>query len=363
MHTYYEFQNRTYDIISLILYNQVSSFIEHTEIMKETDNKIIIYSSPDKGVTIQTEIKDDTIWLTKKQIAELFSVDRSAISRHINNIYKSQELEQKSTCAKIAHILKKRERSYESETYNLDAIISVGYRVNSKKATQFRVWATTTLRKYLIDGYAINQKRIAEQERKLLDIQRTVELIRQKSKFHELEGHERDLLDIVSEYTKSLVLLHKYDESSLTLGRVNRYLKYRFDEAEYEQISQSVIASVRKKYKLGDLFGAERGDTIKGIVGAISQTFDGKELYASIEEKAAHLLYFVIKDHPYADGNKRIGSMLFLYFLRRNSFLLKLSGEPKINDNAMVALALLIAVSNPAEKDNIIMLICNLIAN
>lgn len=249
------------------------------------------------------------------------------------------------------------------ESYSLDAIISVGYRVNSKKATQFRVWATTTLRKYLVDGYIINQKRLAEQERKLLDIQRTVELIREKSKFRELEGHEKDLLDIVSEYTKSLVLLNKFDEDSLELGKVNRYIKYRFDADEYEAVSLQIIKAMRRKYKLGELFGAERGDKIRGIVGAISQTFDGQELYGSIEEKAAHLLYFVIKDHPYSDGNKRIGSMLFLYFLRRNNYLLKKSGEPKINDNAMVALALLIAVSNPAEKENVIKLIVNLIAN
>lgn len=329
--------------------------------MKDKENKIVIYSSPDKGVEIKTEVRDDTIWLTKKQIAELFSVDRSVITRHISNIYKSQELERKSTCAKIAHVVEKRDRTYESEFYNLDAIISVGYRVNSKKATQFRVWATTTLRKYLVDGYAINQKRVADQQKKLLDIQRTVELIREKSKFRELEGHERDLLDIVGEYTKSLVVLSDYDENKLSLGKVNRYIKYRLDDAEYQTVSEQIIAEMRKKYRLGDLFGQSRGDKIKGIIGAISQTFDGRELYQSIEEKAAHLLYFIIKDHPYADGNKRIGSMLFLYFLRRNSYLLKKTGETKINDNAMVALALLVAVSNPADKEGIIKLIINLI--
>ena len=320
-------------------------------------NKIVIYSSPDREVEIQTEMHDDSIWMRQDQIAQLFGADRTVITRHLNNIFREGELDQKSNVQKM-HIANS---DRPVKFYNLDAIISVGYRVNSKKATQFRVWATTTLRKYLVDGYSINQKRVAEQERKLLDIQRTVELIREKSKFRELEGHEKDLLDIVSEYTKSLVLLNKFDEETLTLGKVNRYLKYSFDADEYGNASRQIIKAMRKNYRLGELFGAERGDVIKGIIGAISQTFDGRELYESIEEKAAHLLYFVIKDHPYADGNKRIGSMLFIYFLRRNNHLLKRSGEPKINDNAMVALALLIAVSNPAEKENIIKLVVNLI--
>ena len=322
-------------------------------------NKIVIYSSPDREVEIQTEMHDDSIWMRQDQIAQLFGADRTVITRHLNNIFREGELDQKSNVQKM-HIANS---DRPVKFYNLDAIISVGYRVNSKKATQFRVWATTTLRKYLVDGYSINQKRVAEQERKLLDIQRTVELIREKSKFRELEGHEKDLLDIVSEYTKSLVLLNKFDEETLTLGKVNRYLKYRFDADEYGNASRQIIKAMRKNYRLGELFGAERGDVIKGIIGAISQTFDGRELYESIEEKAAHLLYFVIKDHPYADGNKRIGSMLFIYFLRRNNHLLKRSGEPKINDNAMVALALLIAVSNPAEKENIIKLVVNLISD
>lgn len=310
---------------------------------------------------MKTEIRDGTIWMTQKQIAELFDVNVPAVNRHINNILNSAELD-KRVISKM-EITAADGKKYKTNIYNLDAIISIGYRVNSKKATQFRVWATTTLRKYLVDGYVVNQKRLAEQERKLLDIHRTVELIRQKSKFRELDGHERDLLDIVSEYTKSLVLINRFDEEKLEVGKVNRYLKYRLDDDEYAEISQKLITLTRKKYKLGNLFGAERGDRIKGIIGAISQTFDGKELYDNIEEKAAHLLYFVIKDHPYLDGNKRIASLLFLYFLRRNNYLLKPSGEPKINDNAMVALALLIAVSGPAEKDNIIKLIVNLISN
>ncbi|OQB06140.1 MAG: Fic/DOC family protein [bacterium ADurb.Bin212] len=329
--------------------------------MNKKDEKMIIYSAPDKGVEIKIKLDHDTIWLTKKQIAELFNVDRTVVSRHINNIYKSEELERKSTCAKIAHVLDKRDRSYESEIYNLDAIISVGYRVNSKKATQFRVWATTTLRKYLIDGYAINQKRLAEQEKKLTEIQKTVALIRAKSDERELVGYEHELLELINEYTKSLVLLNQYDEGALKIGKVNRYVKFQLTEDEYLEAKRKIVELVSKGKRAGELFGREQGNKIKGIIGSINQTFDGKELYDSIEEKAAHLLYFIIKDHPYSDGNKRIGSMLFLYFLRRNGCLYKTNGGVKINDNTIIALALLVAVSDPAEKDSIINLIINII--
>ncbi len=330
--------------------------------MNDTSNKIIIYSAPDGGVEIKTEIKNDTIWLTQEEIARLFGVKRPSVTRHLNGIYKNEELSEKSTCSFFEHVGKQREkRTYRTKFYNLDAIISVGYRVNSKKATQFRVWATTTLRKYLVDGYVINQNRIAEQEQKLLEIQRTVELIREKSKTRELIGHEKELLDIISEYTKSLVLLNKFDANNLQIGKVNRYIRYELTYDDQQEIVESIRENYGGKDGFSQLFGQEREDKIKGILGSISQTFEGKELYESIEEKAAHLLYFTIKDHPYMDGNKRIGSILFIYFLRVNGHLTKKNGEPKINDNAMVALALLIAVSNPVEKENIIKLIINLI--
>ncbi len=325
--------------------------------MKNGNNKIIIYKTPDTGVEISSVIENDTIWLTQKDITELFQTTQSVVSRHLKNIFSSGEIDKKSNMQKMHNAFSDKPVS----EYSLDAVISVGYRVNSKKATQFRVWATTALRKYLIDGYAINQNRIAEQERKLLEIQKTVELIRDKSKTRELAGHENELLDIISEYTKSLVLLNKFDANNLRIGRVNRYIRY---ELTYDD-QQEIVESIRENYGgnegFSQLFGQEREDKIKGILGSISQTFEGKELYESIEEKAAHLLYFTIKDHPYMDGNKRIASILFIYYLRLNGHLNKKSGEAKINDNAMVALALLIAVSNPAEKENIIKLIVNLI--
>jgi len=311
---------------------------------------------------IRVQLTKDTIWLSRQQIAGLFNIDRSVVSRHIKNIYESKELSEKSTCAKNAHVGEKRKnRTYKSEIYNLDIIISVGYRVNSKKATQFRIWATKTLRNYLVDGFAIDKKRLANQEQKLLDIQKTIQFIRDKSDFMELKGHEKELLDIISEYSKSLILLDRFDSENLQIGKVNRYLKYQLEYDKYSLLLNKIKSSLRKKRKLSELFGNEIGDKMKGIIGAINQTFDGVDLYQSIEEKAANLLYLIIKDHPFSDGNKRISSILFIYFLNQNRYLFRATGEKKINDNAIVALALLVATSNPNEKDNIIKLIINLI--
>ena len=325
--------------------------------MKNIDNKIVIYTAPDKSIRMEIEVDKETIWLTQKQIVDLFQTTQSVISRHIKNIFGSGELNPKSNMQKMHNAFSDK----PIVEYSLDTVISVGYRVNSKKATQFRIWATKTLGKYLVSGYAIDKKRLMEQEQKLLDIQQTISLIREKSKFEILSGHEKDLLDIVSEYTRSLVLLNKFDKNNLQIGRVNKYIKYQLSYGDYQKLLDSVKKSYRKIEKIGSLFGSEIGDKIKGIIGSINQTFDGNDLYSSIEEKAANLLYFVIKDHPFSDGNKRIGSMLFIYFLNKNQYLFRDSGEKKINDNAMVALALLIAVSNPAEKDNIIKLVVNLI--
>jgi len=273
---------------------------------------------------IRVQLTKDTIWLSRQQIAGLFNIDRSVVSRHIKNIYESKELSEKSTCAKNAHVGEKRKnRTYKSEIYNLDIIISVGYRVNSKKATQFRIWATKTLRNYLVDGFAIDKKRLANQEQKLLDIQKTIQFIRDKSDFMELKGHEKELLDIISEYSKSLILLDRFDSENLQIGKVNRYLKYQLEYDKYSLLLNKIKSSLRKKRKLSELFGNEIGDKMKGIIGAINQTFDGVDLYQSIEEKAANLLYLIIKDHPFSDGNKRISSILFIYFLNQNRYLFR----------------------------------------
>ena len=309
---------------------------------------------------IEVKLSKDTIWLTQKQIAELFGVNVPAINKHLSNVFNSDELRKDSVVSKM-EITAKDGKTYKTNIYSLDAIISVGYRVNSKKATQFRIWATNTLRNYLVDGYVVDKKRLEHQEQKLLDIQTTIQLIRDKSDFEELKGHEKELLDIISEYSKSLILLDKFDSESLQIGKVNRYLKYQLEYDGYSLLLNKIKTSLRKKRKLSELFGNEIGDKMKGIIGAINQTFDGVDLYQSIEEKAANLLYLIIKDHPFSDGNKRIASVLFIYFLDQNRYLLRATGEKKINDNAIVALALLVATSNPSEKENIVKLIVNLI--
>ncbi|MCX6812433.1 MAG: virulence protein RhuM/Fic/DOC family protein [Candidatus Berkelbacteria bacterium] len=324
-------------------------------------NEIEIYSGK-RGIEIKVKFKNETIWLTRQQLAEIFDVDRSVISRHIRNIYETGELDRKSTCAKNAHMVEKRkDRSYETEIFNLDVIISVGYRVNSKKATDFRIWATEKLRNYLQSGYVLDRKKLSAAKDKFEEIKNTLLLIEEKSKFSELTGHEKELLDIIGEYAKTFDLLEKFDEGKLELGRVNKYLKFNLEYEDCLRVIESLRQNLVKKKIATELFGQSVGEKIIGVIRLINQTFDGVDLYPSIEEKAANLLYFVIKDHPFLDGNKRIGSILFLYFLERNGYLWKSNGERKINDNALAALSLLVAVSDPKDKENLVKLVINLI--
>lgn len=247
--------------------------------------------------------------------------------------------------------------------YSLDAVISVGYRVNSLRATQFRIWATNILKKYLVKGYAINKTRLLEQQESLKTLSENLAIIKSKIKSPLLAGQESELFEIVKNYIDSLRILKLYDDQLLTTGKLTSAPKFTL---EYENAIQNINylkTNLQKQNLASDNFGLENGHKLKGLIGAISQTFDNRDLYPSIEEKAAHLLYFVIKDHPFVDGNKRIGSTLFIYLLSKNNYLFKANGEAKINDRALVALALLVAVSDPGEKDTIIKLIINLIKN
>ena len=326
--------------------------------------EIIIYKSKD-GPQLEVRLQEDTIWLTQKQIAALFGTQRSAITKHLNNIFKNGELEEKVVSSILEHTtqhgaIKGKTQTKDVKFYNLDAIISVGYRVNSKRATQFRIWATKTLKEHLIKGYTVNEKRLLQSQDNLKDLQETIALLGKKSKHKLLAGQEQELLNLLSNYAKTLTLLEQYDKEKISLIKKTKG-KFVLQYDETKQVVDKIKEELTAKKEAGDLFGVDSSSKLKGIVGSIYQTYGGKELYPSLEEKAAHLLYFVIKDHPFVDGNKRIASFLFVYFLDKNDFLYRKNGEKKINDNALTSLALLIAVSDPKEKDKLIKIITNLL--
>ncbi len=324
-------------------------------------NQVTIYKTKGGEISINVDFDRDTVWLSQKQMSSLFNKDIRTINEHIGNVFKEHELEKKSVIRKF-RITADDGKQYLTNFYNLDVVISVGYRVKSIQGTQFRIWATKILKQYLVKGYAINQKRLKEQEKSLKTLSDSVALIKSKIKLPVLAGQENELLEIIKNYVDSLRLLKLYDEGKLSVHSLKKTkfsLDYEMVIANINQLKTDLL----KRDLANDNFGRENGQALKGLVGAISQTFDNKELYPSIEEKAANLLYFVIKDHPFIDGNKRIGSTLFIYFLNKNNYLFKKNGEAKINDRALVVLALLIAVSDPKEKNTIIKLVINLIKN
>ena len=317
-------------------------------------NQIDIYQTSDKQAVVEVKFEGDTAWLTQKQMSELFGRDRVAITQHIGNIFKEKELNKKSVCKDFLHTAEDG-KTYKTIFYNLDVIISVGYRVKSKRGTQFRQWATQRLKDHLVKGYTINQKRLEQ-------LQQTIQLIEKGGKTDTLSLVEaKGLLEIISNYTQSFVLLNQFDSNKLSGEKLNENITY---EIKYQE-ALVAIAELKKQLiqrkEASELFGNQKDDSFAGILGNIVQSFDGEYLYKSIEEQAAHLLYFVIKNHPFNDGNKRIGAFLFIWFLEKNKHRFKKSGELKINDNALVALALLIAQSNPADKEIMIKLIVNLI--
>lgn len=320
--------------------------------------EIVIYKSP-TGPEIQVKLEKNNIWLDAHFIARLFDVNRPAVVKHIKNIYKTGELNKKSTCSILEQVAADG-KIRTMNLYNLDMIISVGYRVNSKKATQFRIWATKTLKNHLVKGYTINEKRLLQTQSQLKELQNTIGFLQNKIKQESLSGQEQEILNLLANYSHTLTLLTQYDNRKLSLikkGRGKFILKYQ--DAIY--VIKTIKSELASKKEASDLFGKEIGHNLQGILGNIYQTFSKKELYLSLEEKAAHLLYFIIKDHPFVDGNKRISSFLFIYFLDKNNYLFKQTGERKINDNALTTLVLLIAVSDYTEKDILIRMITNLI--
>lgn len=321
--------------------------------------EMIIYHSKDGKAELEVRLNEDTIWLDASRLALLFDVQRPAIVKHIQNIYKSAELKPKSTCSILEHVDKDGRRR-KGKYYNLDLIISVGYRVNSKRATQFRVWATSVLKNHILKGYTINQKRL--QEKGLDEFEEAVGLIKRTLHSRILSDNEsRGLLEVITSYSSTWLLLQKYDSSDLVAPKTKK-VKGTFDYSSCRDAINQLKSELLKKKEASHLFGHERDESFQGIIGNIHQTFSKKELYTSIEEKAAHLLYFVIKDHPFTDGNKRIGSFLFIVYLAKNSYLYKKNGEKKVNDNTLTALALLIAESDPKNKQLMIVLIMNFLS-
>lgn len=325
--------------------------------------EVVLYKAPDGEVRLDVRLERETVWLTQSQIAKLFGVNVPAISKHIRNIYATRELQPKSTVSKmeIVRTEGKRQVSRSVDLYSLDMIVSVGYRVNSARATQFRIWATRTLKDHLLRGYTLNEKRL--REKGLGEIEQAVGLLTRTLTHHALVTDEgRAVLEVVQQYTRAWRLLFEYDEGRLS----EKPAHPRKPTADLSlAVARAAIARLRESLaargEASDLFGQEQSNQLHGILGAIVQTFDGKPLYPSVQARAAHLLYFVIKDHPFADGNKRIGTLLFLEYLRRNRLLVRPDGTPRLTDNAMVALALLVAESEAAQKDLMIRLILNLL--
>ena len=319
----------------------------------------MIYKLKDGQARLDVQLAKQTVWLSLDQMADLFGRDKSVISRHIKNVFVERELTRNSVVARFATTAADG-KIYQVEYYNLDMIISVGYRVKSLRGVQFRIWATGVLKEHLVAGYTINQKRLLEQKDKLAELQKVIQMIQTKSQNLLLDGQAQELLNIISDYSSSLSLLNQYDEGKVALIK-SRKAKFILTYNGAVTIIDGVKNNLLAKKQASDFFGIQNSEQFKGIIGALYQSFGGKELYGSLEEKAANLLYLVIKDHPFVDGNKRLASILFIYFLERNNFLRKASGEKKINDNALTALALLTVISEAKEKETIIKVITNLL--
>jgi death-on-curing family protein len=324
------------------------------------ESHIRIYQSEDGKTEINVQLDNETVWLSLNQLVDLFERDKSVISRHINNIYKEKELYREATVAKFATVQKEGDREVERDIdfFNLDVIISVGYRIKSHRGTQFRIWANTILKEYLLKGYALDKKRLTQQNEQLKELQDSVKMLGNVLAYKALTNDESiGLLKIISDYAYALDILDQYDYQKLEIKDTSGKEKYQLTYKE----AMNQIQIAKKAHGNSDLFGHEKDDSFKSSVATIYQTFDGVDLYQSIEEKAANLLYFITKNHSFSDGNKRIAAFLFLYFLERNGILFDNQGNKRIADNTLVALTLMIAVSKPDEKDMMTKVIVNLI--
>jgi len=321
---------------------------------EELRGEVVLYQAPDGRVSLDVRLDRESLWLSQRQMSQLFDKDTDTIGLHLRNIYSEGELEESSTTedSSVVQTEGKRQVRRPVRLYNLDAVISVGYRVNSRRGTQFRIWATGVLRDHFVKGYSVNANR-------LRDLNRAVRLIADTARRRDLLDDEaKALLAVVSDYNQALDLLDDYDHQRIARPESAGAVTYALS---YEEALR-IVEHLRSRFGASDIFGVEKDNCLAGALGAIMQTFDGEDLYPSLEEKSAHLLYFLVKNYAFVDGNKRIAAALFLWFLERNGALLKDDGTPRVSNATLVALTLMIAESRPDEKDVLVRIVMHLLA-
>jgi len=329
--------------------------------MSDTDSrgKIVIFNAPDGSIQTDVRLASDTLWLTQYQMEELFGTDRTSVVKHIRNILATDELEESATCAKFSQVRQEGSRKVSRKIlhYNLDMIISVGYRVNSKRGTQFRIWANRILKEHLVKGYTINQKRLMEQQSRLQELKESIGLV-ERSLLSEVQNIEeaRSIVKILADFASGLAILDDYDHEKLETKGRSPIKAVSISKDEFLQ----VVEKMRNEFD-SNIFGQQKDNSFDSSVNQMYQSFGGKELYPSIEHKSAMLLYLVIKNHSFVDGNKRIAAALFLYFLERNRLLYRADGERIIGNDGLATLTLLIAVSKPDEMTTMINIILTIL--
>jgi prophage maintenance system killer protein len=321
---------------------------------QDKKGQVVLYKN-----RLEVRLEGETVWLTQRQMALLFDKDLRTVNEHIKNLYEEKELNEKPTIRKFRIVQKEGLRKVERniDFYNLDVIISVGYRVKSLRGTQFRIWATNVLRQHLVEGYTINENRLKAQKDKIQDLQEAVRLLGNIALLDGIADEAKGIVQIIAEYSRALNILDDFDHQRLGAPKGTKQTKYALNYAE----ARKIIEQMKIKFKDSALVGQEKDKSFQGSIGAIYQTFGGKDVYPTVEEKAAHLLYFVTKNHSFVDGNKRIAAALFICFMQGNGILLNKKGGKRIDDNALVALTLMIAASKPSEKDIMIKVILNLL--
>ena len=314
-------------------------------------NAVVLFQAANGKVDLSVRLEKDTLWLNQSQMAELFDVGRAAITKHIRNIFELNELDENSTCSKMEHVALNG-RTYQTVFYNLDMIISVGYRVNSVRGTQFRIWATQVLREHILKGYTVNERRLKE-------LRQSIRLVANVLEHYDITADQaKALIQVVVDYEKALDILDDYDHQRV---RPAQCAKAHAQGISHDE-ALKIIAHMREKFGGSELFGREKDSSLQSSLAAVMQSFGGADVYPSKEEKAAHLLYFLVKNHSFVDGNKRIAAALFLWFLQKNGLMFREDGTRRIAENALVAITLMIAESNPSEKGTICQLVTHLIA-